>query len=72
MPLTEKRNIFLEDTDMKTRGLQAELKAITALPEYEVTIQAAATAANSKSRHENNSPSLPVLCILYNHFRESR
>jgi hypothetical protein len=41
MPLTEKRNIFLEDPDMKIRGLQAELKAITALPEYEVTVQAA-------------------------------
>jgi hypothetical protein len=53
MPLTEKRNIFLENPDMKTRGLRAELKAITVLPEYEVTIQAAEPAASSKSRHEN-------------------
>jgi hypothetical protein len=41
VPLTEKRNIFLEGPDMKTRGLQAELKSITVLPEYEVTVQAA-------------------------------
>ena len=40
MPLTEKRDIFLEDPDMKTRGLRAEIKGITVLPEYEVTVQA--------------------------------
>jgi Glycosyl hydrolases family 35 len=48
LPLTEKRNIFLEDPDMKTRGMQAELKSITALPEYEVTVQAAAPAMFKK------------------------
>lgn len=46
MPLTEKRNIFLEDPDMKTRGLQAELKGISALPEYEATIQVSSPVAN--------------------------
>jgi hypothetical protein len=41
MPLTEKRNIFLEDPEFKARGLQAEIKGITALPEYEITVMAA-------------------------------
>ena len=39
MPLTEKRNIFLEDPELKTRGLQAEIKGLIAVPEYEVTVQ---------------------------------
>ena len=38
MPFTEQRNIFLEDPDLKTQGLQAALKGITALPEYEVSV----------------------------------
>ncbi|MGA2797509.1 MAG: hypothetical protein ABSE63_08030 [Thermoguttaceae bacterium] len=52
MPLTEKRNIFLEDPQLKSRGLQAELKTITALPEYEVTVQAAAPAVYKKSNQQ--------------------
>jgi hypothetical protein len=41
MPLTEKRNIFLEYPELKTSGLKAEIKGITALPEYEITAMAA-------------------------------
>ena len=39
MPLTEKRKIFLEDPELKTRGLHAEIKGITAIPEYEIRVK---------------------------------
>ena len=42
MPLTEQRKIFFEDSAMNTRGLNAKLMGIKALPEYEVTIRATA------------------------------
>ena len=38
MPLTEKRNIFLEDPELKTSGLQAEIKGLIVLPEYEIVV----------------------------------
>jgi hypothetical protein len=41
LPLTGARNIFWEDPELKRQGLQAELKGLTVLPEYEVTVQAA-------------------------------
>jgi beta-galactosidase len=38
LPLTDSRNIFFEDAAMKTSGLRAEIKGITAVPEYEITV----------------------------------
>ena len=36
--MSEKRKIFLEDPGMKIRWLQADVKTITALTEYEVKV----------------------------------
>jgi hypothetical protein len=42
LPLTAQRNIFLEDPAMKQRGLAADLKGVTVVPEYEISVRAAA------------------------------